>query len=389
MIDPARVAQRMQHIQPFHVMSLLARAHALHAAGREVVHMEIGEPDFASPAPVIEAGTLALAQGRTHYTPAAGLPALREAIAGWYEHTFGLSVDPARIIVTPGASGALLLALAATLDPGQEVLLSDPGYPANRHFVRLLDAVPVGVAVGAQDRYQLHAAKVREHWGPATRAVMLASPSNPTGTTLDPPEIAEILAFARERGGLVVVDEIYQGLVYDGAPASALALGEDLIVINSFSKYFHMTGWRLGWLVVPPRLADAVERLAQNVFLSPSAPAQYAALAALAPQTRALLEQRRAAFVERRDYLLPALRDLGFAIPVTPRGAFYIYADCAGLAADSFRFAAELLEREAVAVAPGLDFGEHRAGRHLRFAYTTGLEHLRLGVERIARFLGR
>jgi aspartate/methionine/tyrosine aminotransferase len=377
----------MADIEPFHVMALLARAHELEAAGRDVVHMEIGEPDFASPDAVVAAGVNALTSGRTRYTAAVGIPELREAIAAHYARRFGLQVDPARIVVTPGASGALMLALAVTVNPGEDVLMTDPGYPCNRHFVRFLEGRPVSLPVDAGSRYQLTAGAVADNWGAQTRAVMLASPSNPTGTTLAAGELAAILDTVRARDGYLILDEIYQGLLYDGAPSSALAISDEVIVINSFSKYFYMTGWRLGWLVVPPGLCEAIERLAQNLFLSPSAPAQYAALAALDPATDALLEERREAFVERRDFLIPALRNIGFEIPVTPDGAFYVYADCSRLTDDSFSFAKNLLETQAVAITPGIDFGNYRPERHVRFAYTTALERLAIGTERIAEFV--
>jgi aspartate/methionine/tyrosine aminotransferase len=377
----------MADIEPFHVMALLARAHELEAAGRDVVHMEIGEPDFASPDAVVAAGVNALTSGRTRYTAAVGIPELREAIAAHYARRFGLQIDPARIIVTPGASGALLLALAVTVNPGEQVLMTDPGYPCNRHFVRFLEGRPVSLPVDADSRYQLTAGAIAGSWGAQTRAVMLASPSNPTGTTLPAGELAAILDTIRARSGYLILDEIYQGLLYDGAPSSALAISDEVIVINSFSKYFYMTGWRLGWLVVPPALCEAIERLAQNLFLSPSAPAQYAALAALDPATDALLEERRDAFVERRDFLIPALRNIGFEIPVTPDGAFYVYADCSQLTDDSYSFAKDLLETQAVAITPGIDFGDYRSERHVRFAYTTALERLAMGTERIAEFV--
>jgi aspartate/methionine/tyrosine aminotransferase len=265
--------------------------------------------------------------------------------------------------------------------------MTDPGYPCNRHFVRFLEGRPVSLPVDADSRYQLTAGAIAGSWGAQTRAVMLASPSNPTGTTLPAGELAAILDTIRARSGYLILDEIYQGLLYDGAPSSALAISDEVIVINSFSKYFYMTGWRLGWLVVPPALCEAIERLAQNLFLSPSAPAQYAALAALDPATDALLEERRDAFVERRDFLIPALRNIGFEIPVTPDGAFYVYADCSQLTDDSYSFAKDLLETQAVAITPGIDFGDYRSERHVRFAYTTALERLAMGTERIAEFV--
>lgn len=382
-------ARRMASIAPFHVMELLARARELEAAGRKVVHMEIGEPDFPTPEPVVAAARQALSAGETRYTPAAGLPQLREAIAGHYRSRYGVEVGPERIVVTPGASGALLLALGVLLDPEDEVLMADPGYPCNRHFARFINASPRAVPVGPDTRYQLDADLVARHWGATTRAVMVASPSNPTGTVLGTEALRALATAVARRRGTLLVDEIYHGLTYGCEAPTALAVSDEAFVINSFSKYFCMTGWRLGWLVVPERYRREVEKLAQNLFIAASTLAQHAALAAFAPDTLAELEQRRAAFAQRRDFLLPALRELGFHIPVTPEGAFYLYAGSVDLAPDSFTLAADLLERAGVAVTPGLDFGDHRAAGHLRFAYTTELQQLELGVERLRAHLGR
>ncbi len=380
-------AKRLKYIAPFHAMTLLARARALEAQGRSVVHMEIGEPDFATPQPVVEAGIRALRQGKTHYTPAVGLGALREAIAGHYQSEFAVQVDPQRILVTPGASGALQLILAALVDPGSQVLMTDPGYPCNRNFVFLFEGEPVMVAVKAAQNYQPSPDLLDEYWSPRTCCVMVASPSNPTGTVISQDSLAAILNKVRGRGAQLIVDEIYQNLCYREAPRTALTLGEDVFVINSFSKYFGMTGWRLGWLVAPAAVIDHLDTLAQNLFLAAPTPAQHAALAAFEPETRAILEQRREQFQRRRDFLLPALRSLGFEIAVEPEGAFYLYADCSRFTDNSFSFAGDLLEKAGVAVTPGVDFGQYEAHRHLRFAYTTSLEQLQLGVERIAEFI--
>lgn len=380
-------AQRLSGIQPFRVMEILARARALEQAGRSVVHMEIGEPDFPTPAPVTAAGIAALEAGHTHYTPALGLPALREAISAFYRARFGVDVAPERIAVTPGASGALQLALAVLLNPGERVLLPDPGYPCNRHFVRLFGGEAVPVAVDAAQHYQPTAAQIEAHWQPATAGVMLASPANPSGAVIAPAELARMHRIVRERRGFLIVDEIYQCLVYDGVADTALRLGDDVIVVNSFSKYFNMTGWRLGWLVAPPALMPAIDRLAQNLFLAAPTPAQYAALAAFGADTLEILEQRRCELKERRDYLFGALRELGFGMSACPPGAFYLYADCSRFSTDSARFCADLLEHAGVAVTPGDDFGEHRAAHHVRFAYTSPLETLRQGVERLRVFL--
>jgi aspartate/methionine/tyrosine aminotransferase len=383
------VARRMDDIAPFHVMDVLARARALERGGRSIVHMEIGEPDFATPAPVIEAAARALRAGCTHYTPATGLPELRAAIAGFYRAREGIAVDPDRIVITPGASGALQLILGTLLNPGDEVLMADPGYPCNRHFVRLCEGRAVGIPVEAATGYQLTAGRIEQYWTPRTRAVMIASPSNPTGTVMAADELRRIAALVAARGAALIVDEIYQGLIYEGQADTALHQSGAVFVLNSFSKYFCMTGWRVGWLVAPEHFIPAIDRLAQNIFLAASTPAQHAALACFDPAVIEIVEERRHEFRARRDFLLPALRDLGFDIPLTPAGAFYLYADCARYADDSYTFTLDLLERAGVAITPGRDFGHHRPERHVRFAYTTGMDQLRLGIERLREYLGQ
>jgi aspartate/methionine/tyrosine aminotransferase len=380
----------MGEIEPFHVMEIGRRAEALERAGRRIVHMEIGQPDFSAPPQVLEAAVAALRSQPLGYTAALGTPALREAIARFYADRYRIDVAPERIIVTSGASGAFLIAMGALVDPGDEWLMPDPCYPCNRHFVRMFEGVPRTIASGPERHYQLDRDDVARHWSGRTRGVMLASPSNPTGTVVPDGALTGIVAEVRSRGGHALVDEIYQGLTYGGPHhPSALALGSDLFVVNSFSKYFSMTGWRLGWLVAPADYVREMERLAQNAYICPSAPAQAAALAAFRPETIAVLEERRAEFRRRRDFLVPALRALGFRVPLLPEGAFYVYADCSGLSGDSERFAMEVLETAGVAITPGRDFGAHRADAHVRFAYTRSMEDLELGVERLERALGR
>jgi aspartate/methionine/tyrosine aminotransferase len=390
MVQSKRVqplARRMAEIEPFHVMALLARARELESQGRSVIHMEIGEPDFPTPAPVCRAAMRVLGTGELFYTPSLGLPELRRAIAGLYRSRHGVEVDPARIVVTTGGSGALLLACAVLVGPGDEVLLADPGYPANRHFVRVVEGVPRAVPVDATDGYQLAPHHLERHWGPRSVAALVASPSNPTGTLISTERMSAMAAFAGERRGTLIVDEIYHGLVYEGEYTTALAHSDDVFVINSFSKYFQMTGWRLGWLVAPERYMSELDKLAQNLYLSAPTLSQHAALAAFEPETLAILEARRLEFKARRDYLVPALRELGFDIPVTPQGAFYVYAGCGGLNRDSFAFAIEILEQAGVAITPGIDFGANAPERHVRFAYTNSIERLQEGVSRIAEFL--
>ena len=378
---------RVNDIAPFRVMEILARAHELERQGRSIVHMEIGEPDFPTPRPICEAGIAALEKGELFYTAAQGLPALREAVAGFYRTRYGVDVPASRIIVATGSSGALLLAVAALVNPGDRVLVADPGYPCNRHFVRLMEGEAVGVAVGADSNYQLTPELIAQHWDSRTVAALVASPSNPAGTLVPAAHLKSMAGFARAHGGTLIVDEIYHGLVYESDVTTALSFADDVFVINSFSKYFNMTGWRLGWMVVPERYVSGIDKLAQNIFLAPPTPAQYAALAAFNPETLAILEARRAEFKTRRDYLVPALRALGFDIPQTPQGAFYVYAGCSRLTQDSVAFARDLLEQAGVAITPGVDFGSNAPERHVRFAYTNSLVQLQEGVRRIGEFL--
>lgn len=382
------LASRLMRIASFHVMELVKRAAELEREGRRLIHMSIGEPDFAAPAPVIEAAARALVEGRLqNYTPAGGIPELREAISAHYRDVYGLDVPSSRITITAGASGALLLACAALVESGSEVLMPDPSYPCNRHFVAAFDGHARLIPTGPKQRYQLTEGMVREHWTCATRGVLLASPSNPTGTSIPRTELEGIVRTVREHAGFVLVDEIYQGLSYDAEPCSALSLGEDIIVLNSFSKYFNMTGWRLGWLVVPPAMVPQVEKLAQNLFICASSIAQHAGLACFSPQAMAIYEERKMEFRRRRDYLVGALRDLGFKVPVIPDGAFYIYADCSGLSDDAHRFTQEMMEQAGVVIVPGLDFGTHTARSHVRISYATSMENLQEAVWRLREFL--
>ncbi len=381
------LAARMADIAPFEAVELFTKARALEAQGRSIIHMEVGEPDFATPEPIIEAGMQALRQGNIHYTPALGLPSLREAIAQRYATRYHVTVPPERILVTAGGSGALLLALGVLLSPGDEVLIADPSYPCNRHFVRTLEGQAKLIPTSPESAYQLTAEMVAANWSDQTVGVMLASPSNPTGTMIAPTEMQAIAEVVSARGGRLIVDEIYHGLTYGFDATTALTISDDVFVLNSFSKYFQMTGWRIGWLVVPPAYVREIEKLAQNLFICPPTLAQHAALAAFHPETLEIVEARRSEFQRRRDFLLPALLELGFEVPVTPVGAFYIYADCARLCADTFSFAERLLHEAGVAMTPGRDFGVAAPQRYMRLTYTTSLEKLAEGVERIRRFL--
>ena len=384
----ARIARRMAEIEPFHVMALLARARELEAQGRSIIHMEIGEPDFPTPPPIVDAGIRALEKGELFYTPTPGLPQLRQAIAGYYRSRYGVEVSPSRIMVTTGSSAALLLTCAVLIDPGDEVLVADPGYPANRHFVRVVEGVPRPIPVDAATEYQLASAQLERNWSPRTVAALVASPSNPTGTLISTERLAAMAEIARAKGGTLIVDEIYHGLVYESDYTTALSFADDVFVINSFSKYFNMTGWRLGWVVAPESYVPELDKLAQNLYLAAPTPAQHAAMAAFEPQTLAILDERARELKARRDYLVPALRELGFEIPVIPQGAFYVYAGCSKFTKDSFAFARDLLEQAGVAITPGIDFGANAPERHVRFAYTNPIERLREGMARIGEFLG-
>lgn len=364
-------------------MDVLARAHALEAAGRRVVHMEIGEPDFTAPAPVVEAGLRALRDGKTAYTPTLGIGALREAISGFYAKKFKAKADPARIAITAGASGGLLTTAALYVNPGDEILVPDPGYPGYRHFVRAFEGVARALPVGPASAFQPTLEGVRAAWGPRTKGLLLGSPSNPTGTLIEGSVLESIARFVAEQGGVLIVDEIYQGLVYGTRPVTALGLPGEVVIVNSFSKYFCMTGWRLGWVVLPAGAVRGFEKLAQHLFISAPSAAQHAALAAFSAESISILESRRLEFAQRRDFLVPALRRAGLDVAAEPHGAFYVYAGCG---ADSKAFCLELLEREGVATTPGIDFGANATDRFVRFAYTRPLAELEEAAGKIRRF---
>ena len=384
-----RPARRLADIEPFHVVELLTRARQLESEGRDIIHMEVGEPDFPTPEPIARAAAAAIQGGKTLYTQALGLPELRTAISDFYRERYGVAVAASRIAITNGASGALNLAFAALANPGDEWLLADPGYPCNRHILRTYEGCPISMPVGPDSNFQPTPAMLRQYWNEKTAGLLVASPANPTGTLLTLAEIEALAAVCRDKQGHFLVDEIYHGLTYEIAAPTACAAGDDIWVINSFSKYFQMTGWRLGWMVIPEAYVRDVEKLAQNLVLCPSTPAQHAALAAFAPDTIAILEARRAEFRRRRDFLAPALEAIGFRVTARPEGAFYLYCDCSDLADDSFTLARDLLEKAGVAATPGLDFGSNAPEKHIRFAYTTGIPRLAEAVERLGRYFGR
>ncbi|MBP0621177.1 pyridoxal phosphate-dependent aminotransferase [Cupriavidus consociatus] len=391
-----KISRRASRIEPFYVMEVakaatqLANAEAANA--RPMIHLTIGEPDFTAPPLVQEAAVRAVRAGVTQYTAAVGMEALRERISDWYTQRFGVNVPARRIVITAGASAALQLATMALIEAGDEVLMPDPCYPCNRHFVIAAEGHPVLVPTTAAERYQLSEAQVRANWGEKTRGVLLASPSNPTGTSIHPEELQRIHSFVQSNGGITLLDEIYLGLSHDRAfGQTGLVLDDSVISINSFSKYFCMTGWRLGWIVAPEPLVPVLERLAQNFFLCPSAVAQHAALACFEPESLAEYERRRAEFKARRDWFIPALQSIGFNIPVEPDGAFYAWADCSawleawGLPS-SWDFVFEAMRRTHVAISPGRDFGNADAARSVRFSTANSMENLQEAVERLSAF---
>lgn len=380
-------AERVDAIKPFRVMQLLERAAEFEEEGKRVVHFEVGEPDFATADCVVDAGIAALRDGRTKYTQALGIPALRQAVGDYYM-SLGVKVDPARVVITSGASGGLTLLAGLLLNPSDELLITDPGYPCNEVFAHLVGAVPRALAVSANERFQPGAAAIAAQWGEHTRGVLLASPANPTGTMLPAREIFDIAQTVAEKHGFFILDEIYQGITgADCEYATGLSIREDLYVLNSFSKFFGMTGWRLGWLVVPEPAVDGLAKLAQNLVISPNSIAQYAALAALGEQAMAIHRARAVTYLERADLLARGLRDLGFVIPVFPDGAFYLYVDVTHTGMNSHEFCWRLIEEYQVAATPGEDFGEHLKECYVRFAYTTDEESIQLGLDRIGEAL--
>ncbi|MEG0412304.1 MAG: pyridoxal phosphate-dependent aminotransferase [Comamonas sp.] len=386
---------RAEKITPFYVMEVAKAAQQLAkevASGPEpMIFLNIGEPDFTAPAQVQAAAQHSIASGQTQYTNALGLEPLREAISDWYQSRFGITVPARRIVITAGASAALQLACLALIDAGDEILMPDPSYPCNRHFVSAAEGVATLIPTGAAERFQLSADQVAAHWGEKTRGVLLASPSNPTGTSIDPAELRRIHEVVQAKGGVTIVDEIYLGLSYEEAFGhSALAISDSIISINSFSKYFNMTGWRLGWMVVPDAMVPVVERMAQNLFICASTISQHAALACFTPESIAIFEERRAQFKARRDYFLPALRELGFGIDVMPDGAFYAWADCTALCEklgvdNSWDFAYALMDKAHLAITPGRDFGTADTARYVRFSTANSMQQLQEAVRRMRK----
>jgi aspartate/methionine/tyrosine aminotransferase len=389
-----QISNRAQRIEPFYVMEVAKAARLLGDkllnTERPMLYLNVGEPDFTAPPLVQEAAICAVKAGNTQYTQASGMPELRERISQWYKQRFNVEVPATRIVLTAGASAALQLACLALINSGDEILMPDPSYPCNRQFVSAADGVPVMIPTTAAERFQLSAAKVEAAWHTGkTRGVLLASPSNPTGTSIHPDEMRRIHSFVQKQGGITLIDEIYLGLSHDGTYGqTALGLDDKVISINSFSKYFNMTGWRLGWLVVPETLAPVIERIAQNLFICPSTVTQHAAMACFEEASITEYEQRRAEFRARRDYFIPALQQLGFDIPVMPDGAFYAWADCSKICSklgikDSWDLAYAIMHKAHLAVTPGRDFGSYETAKFIRFSTANSLPQLKQAIDRL------
>lgn len=381
------LAKRVEQIAPFQVMAVMERAKQLQTAGKDVIHLEVGEPDFSAPAAVNEAGMAAISAGKTGYTAATGLPELCQAISDFYLERYKVQVAPERIVVTPGASGALLLLSSLMAEVGSEVLMPDPCYPCNRHFLLQVGAKARMLECSSEHNFEIDLDSLASHWQAQTTGLWLASPANPTGSVLSKDYVAKAWDIVKQQGGHLLVDEIYQGLVFDGEDFTALSVSDDIFVVNSFSKYFAMTGWRLGWIVVPEWAIEGATKLAQNLFISAPSIAQYAALRAFQPDVLAECEQRRQTLAERRQTLINGLEKLGLPIASAPQGAFYVYVDVSSITSDAMQWCLELLQTEFVALTPGADFGQKDAYKYVRFAYTCDCERIEQALQRIERFI--
>ncbi len=382
-----KASQRAEKTVPFYAIEVLKQAQALAAQGRDIISLGVGEPDFTAPARVLETLQRAAEAGLSGYSAPAGIPALRDCIARYYNNNYGSHIQAGHVLVSSGASGALLLACMALINPGDEVLMADPSYPANQNFITAAGGITRLVACQAEHAYHLSAQDVEQHWGPSTRGVLLASPGNPTGTSMAYADLKALIAAVHKRAGFVIMDEIYLGLYYGQKPQSALSINDNVIIINSFSKYFHMTGWRLGWLIAPPAIMPAIERLAASLAICAPSLAQHAALSCFEPEVLQVYERRRLSFKERRDFLLDAFDRLQIKVPARPDGAFYVFADISNFGVDSTDFCHRLLHEAGVAAVPGIDFGQAHARQTVRFSYATKLDRLQEACTRMATFL--
>ncbi len=376
-----RITERTRNIPPFIVMDVLERAHELARQGRDIIHLEIGEPDFKTPECICEAAREAISRGETHYTHSLGLLELREAICEHYYDKYGVSVDPDRILVTSGTSPALFMVFSALLEAGEEVIMTDPHYPCYPNFAEFLGARPSRVKGYEEDGFQLRPEAVKKNIGPKTRGILINSPSNPTGNLLSRDRMAEIA----QLGPPIISDEIYHGLVYGEKEHSILEFTENAFVLNGFSKIFAMTGWRLGYLITPPPFIRPLQKVQQNFFISAGSVSQWAGIAAL-KHAHKDVERMRAVYDERRKYMIKRIRELGFGVAVEPAGAFYMLANARHLSESSYDLAFEILEKAGVGVSPGIDFGQNAEG-YIRFSYANSLENIQEGLNRIELFL--
>lgn len=379
-----KITERAGKIAPFYVMELLEKAKAMEARGEDIIHMEVGEPDFATPLSIKEEAIRAIRDNRTFYTHSLGLPELREKIAEYYERIEHVRVSPERVLITNGTSGAFLLLFTTLLEKGRILAVSDPGYPCYRNFGTLVDAEILSLPVSEGTRFEI-TVECLGSTDVTPQLLIISNPSNPTGVVYREETIYELYKFISSKGGMLIVDEIYSGLSYRGELRTSLSISEDVIVVNGFSKAYAMTGWRLGWMVVPPALVRPIQKIAQNVFISPPSISQYAAMYAFDEADE--LENMRKTYEERRDFMLPQLKRLGFSIPVDPEGAFYIYAGIDKWGLDSMEFVEKALREARVALTPGYDFGSYKAGSHIRFSYANNMNRLKAGCERLERWL--
>lgn len=376
-----RVTKRAKEIPPFIVMDVLERAHELEKEGRDIIHLQIGEPDFPTPKCICDAAHEAIGRGETHYTHSLGLIELREAICEYYYGKYSVTIDPDRILVTSGTSPALFMIFSALLEAGDEIIMSDPHYPCYPNFAEFLGAKPVRIEVEEEDAFQLRPSEIKKKIGPKTRAILINSPSNPTGNLLSRERMEEIAGL----GPLVVSDEIYHGLVYGEKEHSILEFTDNAFVLNGFSKLYAMTGWRLGYLIAPPDFVRPLQKIQQNFFISAGSISQWAGIAALT-KADADVEQMKSIYDERRKYMIKRIREIGFGLAVEPAGAFYMLANAKHLAESSYDLAFEILEKAGVGISPGIDFGKGAEG-YLRFSYANSLENIKEGLDRIEQFL--
>lgn len=378
------VTKRSKNIPPFTVMDVLESAQELEESGREITHLEIGQPDFPTPEVITQAATAALRAGRTTYTHSMGLIKLREAISLHYKENYGVKVNPENILITTGTSPALFLALSALVEKGDQVILTDPSYTCYKNTISFIGGKPVFVPIYDSEGYQINPERLKDAISEKTRAILINSPSNPTGTTLSKETLAQISTLSEKHGFYIISDEIYHGLVYKGKTVSALQVSDNAFIVNGFSKTYAMTGWRLGFLIAPKNFIRPLQKMQQNFFICASHFVQYGGIAAL-QKAAPYLEKMKAQYNKRRNYLIPELRNMGLKIMTEPNGAFYVLANARRFSESSYQLTFRILEEAEVAVAPGIDFGKNSEG-FLRFSYATSLKNIKKAVPKLKTF---